>query len=101
MFITCLLAELNLVTLKIITVCVPTFFSLCSDDSTSQSPRHELDPLLHPTSTTEDGECHREIITGHILKERRVVVELGSSTKVVRQEADTSEHQEKTSSQIM
>jgi hypothetical protein len=90
---------LNPVTLKIITVFVPKFFSLCSDDGTSQSPHRELDPLLHPTSTTGDGECHREIITGNILEERRVV-ELGNSTKVVRQEADTSQHQE-TSSQIM
>lgn len=80
---------------------MPKFFSLCSDDSTSRSPRRELDPLLHPTSTTGDGECHREMITGNILEERRVVVGLGSSTKVVRQEADTSQHQEMTSSQIM
>jgi hypothetical protein len=41
------------------------------------------------------------MITGNILEERRVVVGLGSSTKVVRQEADTSQHQEMTSSQIM
>jgi hypothetical protein len=56
--------------------------------------------LLHPTSATRDGECHREVITGTMLEERRVVVELDNGTKVVRQEADTSQQQE-TSRQIM
>jgi len=73
---------------------------LCSDSSTSPSPRQELDQLLHPTSATRDGECHREVITGTMLEERRVVVELDNGTKVVRQEADTSQQQE-TSRQIM
>lgn len=78
---------------------VPKFFSLCNDGSASSSPRQELDQLLHPTSTTRDSECHGEIITGDISEDRRVLVQLGSSTKVVRQEADTSQHQE-TSGQI-
>ncbi|PNF42975.1 Cyclic AMP-dependent transcription factor ATF-2 [Cryptotermes secundus] len=73
--------------------------SLCSEGSTSPGTRRELDQLLHPTSTTGDVECHREIITGNIPEERRVV-ELSSSTKVVRQEADTSQHQE-TSRQVV
>jgi hypothetical protein len=64
-----------------------------SEGSTSPGPHQELDNLLHPTSTTGDVECHREIITEKIPEERRVV-ELGGSTKVVRQEADTSQHQE-------
>ncbi|KAJ4432133.1 hypothetical protein ANN_20749, partial [Periplaneta americana] len=65
-----------------------------SDDCTSPAQRQELDQLLHPTSTTEEG----NFITPDILEERRVVdtddmvVELSSTTKVVRQEADTSQH---------
>ncbi|XP_069690378.1 cyclic AMP-dependent transcription factor ATF-2 isoform X2 [Periplaneta americana] len=65
-----------------------------SDDCTSPAQRQDLDQLLHPTSTTEEG----NFITPDILEERRVVdtddmvVELSSTTKVVRQEADTSQH---------
>lgn len=79
--------------IEISTVTVHKYLSLCSEGSASPGTRRELDQLLHSTSTAGDVECHREIITGNIPEERRVV-ELGSTTKVVRQEADTSQHQE-------
>jgi hypothetical protein len=81
------------------TVTVRKFLSLCSEGSTSPGTHQELDQLLHPSPTTGDVKCHRKIINGNIPEERKVV-ELGSSTKVVRQEADTSQHQE-TSRQVV
>ncbi|KAJ9598633.1 hypothetical protein L9F63_010687 [Diploptera punctata] len=68
---------------------------VCNDDSTSPTERRELEQLLRPTSTTEDENCPTEVISTSILEERRVISSGNSKvveTRVVRQEADTSQH---------
>ncbi|PSN47808.1 Cyclic AMP-dependent transcription factor ATF-2 [Blattella germanica] len=75
--------------------------NLNADDSKSQRERQELDQLLHPTSTTGDDNCTTEIVTSSILEKTKVVINsnnikvvgIENNAKVVRQEADTSQHQ--------